>query len=144
VAAPEAFALDPRLAGDTHRLGRFPLCLVLLMNDSRYPWFILVPQRPGLREIYELDETGQQQLMRESAALGRAAMAAFAGAKLNVAALGNVVPQLHLHHIVRYENDPAWPGPVWGRLPPLPYAPDAVAHCIERLRPHLQSGFRWG
>jgi diadenosine tetraphosphate (Ap4A) HIT family hydrolase len=116
------FALHPRLAADTFTLGDLPLCRLLLMNDAQYPWFILVPRREGAREVYLLDEADQAQLWRESARLSRALATAFGGDKLNVAALGNVVPQLHVHHIVRYATDPAWPAPVWGRHPPRPYA----------------------
>src|SRR5262245_27562488 len=97
-----SFELHPRLAADTIVLGDFPLCRLLLMNDAQYPWFILVPRRAGAREIYQLDERDQQQLLKESAQLSRAVMDAFRGEKLNVAALGNLVPQLHVHHVVRY------------------------------------------
>jgi len=131
------FALHPRLAADTFAAGDLPLCRVLLMNDAQYPWFILVPRRDDAREIYLLDEADHLQLWRESALLSRAMMQAFAGHKLNVAALGNVVPQLHLHHIVRYPGDPAWPGPVWGRHPPRPYADAERAERIEALRAAL-------
>jgi len=113
--------LHPQLAADCIQLGRFPLCRLLLMNDSNYPWFILVPDRDGIREIYQLADEDRAQLWRESCELSAFVMAAFAGDKLNVAALGNQVPQLHLHHIVRYASDPAWPAPVWGRRPPVPY-----------------------
>jgi diadenosine tetraphosphate (Ap4A) HIT family hydrolase len=131
------FALHPRLAADTIELHRWPLCTVLLMNDARYPWCILVPRRPDIREIYELSGADQQQLLRESSTLGRALMQAFAGTKLNVAALGNVVPQLHVHHIVRFEHDAAWPGPVWGRHPAQPYDDATRRTFVERLSPHL-------
>lgn len=136
-----SFALHPQLAKDCHRLGHFELGLLLLMNDAQYPWFILVPRRAGLREIYELDEAGQALLLRESTALSRALMAAFRGDKLNIAALGNMVPQLHLHHIVRHAGDPAWPAPVWGRHPARPYTPEELAPRLAVLRPHLPSGF---
>jgi len=136
-----SFSLHPQLAKDCHRLGRFELGLLLLMNDAQYPWFILVPQRAGLREIYQLDEAAQLLLWRESAALSRALMTAFRGDKLNLAALGNMVPQLHLHHIVRHAGDPAWPAPVWGRLPPRPYAPDQLEQRLAALRAHLPAGF---
>jgi diadenosine tetraphosphate (Ap4A) HIT family hydrolase len=118
-----------------------PLCLLLLMNDARYPWFILVPQRPGLREIYQLDAADRALLLDESCAVAQALMAAFGGDKMNVAALGNVVPQLHLHHIVRHAGDAAWPAPVWGRHPPLPYAPDLLRERLQQLRPRLPAGF---
>ena len=131
------FALHPRLAADTFTLGDLPLCRLLLMNDAQYPWFILVPRREGAREIYLLDDADQLQLWRESARLSRALMDAFAGYKLNVAALGNVVPQLHLHHIVRQPGDAAWPGPVWGRHPPRPYTDAERAARIEAVRAAL-------
>jgi diadenosine tetraphosphate (Ap4A) HIT family hydrolase len=132
-----SFELHPRLAADTIVVGDAPLSRLLLMNDAQYPWFILVPRREGMREIYLLPEADQQQLWRESAALSQALMRAFDGHKLNVAALGNVVPQLHLHHVVRQPGDAAWPAPVWGRTPPKAYEGDAVSRCIERLRAHL-------
>lgn len=125
--------IHPQLADDCIALGRFPLCHLLLMNDSRYPWFILVPEREGIREIYQLDDDDRAQLLRESCALSEFLMQSFAGDKFNLAALGNQVPQLHLHHIVRFESDPAWPGPVWGRHPPIPYSVDAIDDIRARL-----------
>lgn len=131
------FELHPRLAADCFVLGDLELSRLLLMNDAQYPWCILVPRRPGLREIHELDEPDQVLLLRESVLLGRALMQAFGGLKLNVAALGNVVAQLHVHHIVRFSDDPAWPAPVWGRLPARPYDADGRRTFVERLSPHL-------
>lgn len=125
--------IHPRLVADCIILGRFPLCHLLLMNDSNYPWFILVPDRDEIREIYQLDDADRAQLLRESCTLSEYLMQEFAGDKLNLAALGNQVPQLHLHHIVRYESDPAWPGPVWGRHPPLPYAKRALDDIHARV-----------
>jgi len=125
--------LHPQLAADCIVLGRFPLCHLLLMNDSRYPWFILVPDRDDIREIYQLGDADRAQLLRESCLLGEFLMRHFAGDKLNLAALGNQVPQLHLHHIVRYRSDPAWPGPVWGKLPPVAY----TAAAIDEIRAGL-------
>jgi diadenosine tetraphosphate (Ap4A) HIT family hydrolase len=113
--------LHPRLSQDTFELGSFPLCRVLLMNDANWPWFILVPDRDGITEIHQLDPVDQWQLMRESSFLAERLAARFRADKLNIAALGNVVPQLHVHHIVRHRADPAWPAPVWGRLAPRPY-----------------------
>ena len=136
------FELHPRLAADSFVLGDFPLCRLLLMNDAQYPWFILVPRRAGAREVYLLDSADQRALWEESAQLSRAIMRAFAGEKLNVAALGNVVPQLHVHHIVRHKGDPAWPAPVFGRHPPQPYAGAAKAERIATLQPHLPA-FNW-
>jgi len=106
------FELHPQLAQDCLPLGRLPLSRVLLMNDATYPWFILVPERDGVRELFELDEADRRALWEESALLSRALTQAFAPDKLNVAALGNQVPQLHVHHIVRYKHDLAWPAPV--------------------------------
>ncbi len=131
------FQLHPRLAADCHLLGHFPLCALLLMDDATYPWFILVPRRPGITEIHQLDGGDRALLMEESCRLGEAVLEEFGGDKLNVAALGNVVPQLHLHHIVRRVGDPAWPGPVWGHRPPHPYEGDAVARLKEGLLPRL-------
>lgn len=136
-----AFTLHPRLAADTIMLGDFPLSRLLLMNDARYPWCILVPRREGLRELYELTPAERLQLLEESCHLGAGMMAVFAGEKLNVAALGNLVPQLHLHHVVRRRDDPAWPAPVWGHLPARPYTPQAREAVVGRLLPRLGAGF---
>lgn len=122
-----SFQLHERLAADTIDLGRSQLCEVRLMNDRTWPWILLVPAIAGIREIYELSESQQQRLMTESSALSRNMMVLFSGDKMNVAALGNMVSQLHLHHIVRFEGDSAWPGPVWGKQPPVPYTDDEVA-----------------
>lgn len=133
----ENFELHPRLLADTQALAELPLSRLLLMNDARYPWCILVPRRQGLREIYQLDPSDQQQLLKESSQLGRALMEAFGGDKLNVAALGNLVPQLHLHHVVRFESDDAWPAPVWGQHPAVPLSDPQRDQRISALKPHL-------
>jgi len=135
------FNLHPQLATDTVIIGDWPLCRVLLMNDANYPWLILVPRRNDIREIYQLEEIDQQQLLRESSALGAALMAEFGGEKFNNGALGNVVPQLHLHHIVRFSWDLAWPKPVWGAHPANPYGENECAERILRLRERLKSLF---
>lgn len=127
------FQLDPQLQKDTVHLGDFPLSKVLLMNDSNYPWFILVPRRAGVTEIYHLGEKDRYQLMRESAVLAENLADIFAARKMNVANLGNMVSQLHVHVIVRKENDPAWPGPVWGKVPAKPYAADELERISARL-----------
>jgi diadenosine tetraphosphate (Ap4A) HIT family hydrolase len=132
------FTLDPRLHHDTIRLGAFPLSLLLMMNDRTYPWLILVPQRPAIREIYQLDWPDQQLLLRESSHLAAVLDRVFRPDKLNIAALGNVVPQLHLHHVVRYRHDPAWPAPVWGKAPAVPYLPPQAAELRNTLLPHLE------
>ncbi|MDX1817575.1 MAG: HIT family protein [Marinobacter sp.] len=135
----EGFVIHERLAADTILLGRSRLCEVRLMNESTWPWVLLVPAFPGIREIYELSEDQQLRLMVESSRLSRGMMEAFSGDKMNVAALGNMVPQLHIHHIVRYSSDPAWPGPVWGTRSPTPYTPDELDQCRSRLSPILKA-----
>ena len=128
------FELHPQLAADTVLVGDLPLCRLLLMNDRQYPWTILVPRRAGLREIYELHESDQLRFWRESAQLSKTLMTAFSGDKLNVAALGNMVPQLHVHHIVRFKGDPAWPAPVWGKHPAQPYEGAMLNERLNLLR----------
>jgi diadenosine tetraphosphate (Ap4A) HIT family hydrolase len=135
------FSLHPRLAADTLRLGRFPLSLLLLMDDARYPWLLLVPERADVREIYELGPADRAQLLAESCHLAARLAAGFGAHKLNVAALGNVVPQLHLHHVVRYRHDAAWPHPVWGRGNPVPYPKGALAEVRARVTGLLAEGF---
>lgn len=125
-----SFELHANLQRDGILLGRFELCLVLLLNDRNYPWFVLVPQRPNIRETIDLSLADYRQLWEESRIFGAAIMQIFAGEKLNIAALGNVTPQLHVHHVVRHSHDPAWPAPIWGRFPLSPYLPgeiDAIA-----------------
>ncbi len=115
------FELHPQLQKDCRQLGDFPLCRVLLMNDANYPWLILVPRRADITEIYQLSWEDQQQLLRESNTLCQAMVQLFTPQKMNVAALGNMVPQLHLHHIARFLSDAAWPRPVWGAEAAKPY-----------------------
>ncbi|MDB5988447.1 MAG: hypothetical protein JWR16_3500 [Nevskia sp.] len=136
------FVLHAQLAADCFALGDAPLCRLLLINDAQYPWFVLVPRRIGVREIYQLDSADQLQLQRESVYLGRSLMQVFGGDKLNIAALGNVVPQLHVHHIVRKTDDAAWPAPVWGRHPAQPYTVQARAQRIEQVRTALGDWLR--
>ena len=126
--------LHARLAADCIVLGQFPLCHLLLMNDRNYPWFILVPDRENIREIYQLEATDRNQLLDESCLLSEFLMNEFNGDKLNVAALGNQVPQLHLHHVVRYHSDPAWPAPIWGKHPALPYSETALEEIKIKFR----------
>jgi diadenosine tetraphosphate (Ap4A) HIT family hydrolase len=135
--------LHERLAADCIELGRFSLCRLLLMNDANYPWFILVPDRDGVEEIWQLDETDRQQLMCESCYLAERLAECFCAEKMNVAALGNVVPQLHVHHVVRHRNDPAWPAPVWGRVPASPYGEAALRHLRQKLRGCLGERVTW-
>lgn len=127
------FSLDDRLAADSLMVGDLPLCQVRLMDDSQFPWLVLVPRRMGVREIYELPVADRRQLMDESCRVAEALVALYTPKKLNIAALGNVVGQLHVHHIARFEDDPAWPAPVWGKLPPRPYDADACDVVLARL-----------
>lgn len=128
------FALHPQLASDTQEVGRLGLCRVLLMNDSTYPWLILTPQRADIREIHQLDAADRALLMEEIVSATTALEALYKPVKLNVAALGNMVPQLHVHVIARFEGDPAWPGPVWGKAPTKPYEAEAATAALEALR----------
>lgn len=137
------FALDPRLQQDTLPIGDFPLCRLLLFNDSNYPWFILVPRREDISELFQLDDADQQQLWRETTALAELLKDSFDADKLNVATLGNVVSQLHMHVIVRKRDDGAWPAPVWGKLPATPYSAEQVAAIRERLRLVLTDDFKF-
>ncbi|KZN38876.1 histidine triad (HIT) protein [Pseudoalteromonas luteoviolacea S2607] len=127
------FELAPELQRDCIELANWPLCKVLLMNDSQYPWFILVPTVPGLREIIDLDEQQQTQFWQESKQLSELLMSVFTPDKLNVAALGNMVPQLHVHHIARFEDDAAWPKPVWGVNPAKAYTEAQLAELKKAL-----------
>ncbi len=136
------FKLDHRLENDTVKLASWPLSDVLLMNDSQYPWVILVPRHEGVTEIFQLPIEEQSQLLKESAFLGESLMSIFSGEKLNVAALGNVVSQLHLHHVIRFSSDIAWPGPVWGKCPVIPYTDEALKEKVGLLRSIVDK--RWG
>ncbi len=138
MSSPRGFQLHERLNADTIGLGSSPLCEIRLMNDSTWPWVLLVPAVVGVREIYQLSADEQHQLLRESSALSQAMMEVFGGDKMNVAALGNMVPQLHLHHIVRFEGDPAWPGPVWGKQAPVPYTEERLDQVKKQLAPLLE------
>ncbi|MGM0614348.1 MAG: HIT domain-containing protein [Pseudomonadota bacterium] len=130
--------LDERLEADTFPVTELPLCRLLLMNDTRFTWVILVPRQPGASEVFDLDEQSQQQLWREASALGAVMKDAFEGDKINIAALGNVVSQLHVHVIVRHKNDAAWPGPVWGLGNAEPYTPDQQASVRAQLLAEIE------
>ena len=113
------------------------------MNDAQYPWLILVPQRAGITEVFQLSAKDRQQLDQESCSIASILMTHFQADKLNIAALGNVVPQLHIHHIVRFKSDAAWPKPVWGTKPSIPYSKEQLAQRSEELIALLEpiSGF---
>ncbi|WP_462170071.1 HIT domain-containing protein [Pseudoalteromonas xiamenensis] len=127
------FELAPELQRDCIFLTDWPLCRVLLLNDSQYPWFVLVPRVVGAREIIDLSEQQQLQFWQESASLSKLIMSVFSPDKLNVAALGNMVPQLHVHHIARFKEDIAWPKPVWGLFPTKPYSQEQITALKAEL-----------
>ena len=127
------FNLDPRLKNDTHFITAFELCDVLLMNDARYPWVILVPRITGLTEVYQLTQHQQQQLTIESSLVAQKLAELVSADKINVAALGNVVSQLHIHHVARYHSDATWPAPVWGKGDAVPYSNEEFKAVIAQL-----------
>lgn len=132
-----AFTLHPSLARDTVEVARLPFCRVLLMKDRRFPWLILVPERETVREIYELPPEDRRQLIEEIAVVSEVLERIFRPAKLNVGALGNIVPQLHIHVVARFETDLAWPGPVWGSGTAAPYTDAELENLRERLTVEL-------
>ncbi|MGE0754001.1 MAG: HIT domain-containing protein [Alphaproteobacteria bacterium] len=130
------FKLHPQLAADTIPVGDLAVCRVLLMNNCLFPWLVLVPQREGLREIFDLGEEDYQAVMNEIRMVS-AHFAAHAKAhKINIAALGNMVPQLHIHIIARFETDAAWPNPVWG-TPAERYTQSEITKTIEFIKKWL-------
>lgn len=128
------FELHPRLAADSVVIGRFDLSLLLLSKDANYPWCILVPQVEDAYEIHHLSEAEQIQLMRESCRLSEVMTSLFDAHKMNIAALGNVVRQLHIHHVARFENDAAWPQPIWGKIPAKAYSSEQWTELVKRLQ----------
>ncbi|MET0225303.1 MAG: HIT domain-containing protein [Dokdonella sp.] len=133
------FALDPRLAADTYDIGELPLSRLLLMDDARYPWLILVPRIAGARELIDLDSNDRNVLLDEVSAVGFALEEWLRPDKLNIAALGNVVAQLHLHVIARTTIDAAWPQPVWGHGERVAYTAAQASERVGVLRHALQA-----
>jgi diadenosine tetraphosphate (Ap4A) HIT family hydrolase len=133
----DAFTLHSRLASDTTLIARWPLCRVLLMNDARFPWLILVPERPGLGEIHDLAAAERAILVEEIARASRLLQNGLKADKINVAALGNQVPQLHVHVIARFIGDPAWPNPIWSHGTPQPMTEGEREARVALLRPGL-------
>jgi diadenosine tetraphosphate (Ap4A) HIT family hydrolase len=132
--------LDPQIERDTVPVGDLPLCQLRLMNDANYPWLLLVPRRPGVNEIGDLGGAERARLMAEITETSQALKAITACDKINVASLGNVVAQLHLHVIARFRSDAAWPKPVWGAAPPRAYPRDMAARLTGALRQRLALG----
>ena len=135
----QSFILDSRLEQDTYKIGTLKLCRVLLMDDARYPWVILVPQCSDVTEIIDLSEINQQQLMHEISSVSMCLRTVFSPDKLNVAALGNQVAQLHVHVIARFISDEAWPNPVWGSGTHIPYPPHMAGSLIDKMSKALGS-----
>jgi len=135
--------LHQQLQQDCLYLGRARLCHLLLMKDANYPWCILVPDRDNISEIHQLEESDQLQLMRESSTLSGTLEKVFRADKINIAALGNIVPQLHIHHVVRYRNEKAWPAPVWGAVKAQAYSEAALQSVVNKIREGLGDRFEF-
>lgn len=129
-----AWSLHPQLAKDTIDIGDLPLSRVLVIKDANYPWLLLVPRRPDVVELIDLDDVEQAQFLTETTRVARALKEIAKPDKLNIAALGNVVPQLHMHIIARRKSDAAWPRPVWGVVPAIPHDPEEVKAFISAIR----------
>lgn len=133
-----SFELHPRLAADTVSVGRFSLSWVLMCRDASYPWCLLVPCRAKLKELHDLSAVDQHQLMDESSRLAKAMVQLFRPDSMNVAALGNVVEQLHVHHVARFRADRAWPAPIWGATPPVAYSNTELEQRTRLLQAELE------
>lgn len=132
------FELHTQLIKDSATLGDLTLSRVLLCNDAQYPWVILVPRRADVVELFQLTRIDQQQLLDEISTVSAALAGHFRADKMNIAALGNVVPQLHVHVIARFNDDPAWPRPIWGIAPAQPYGDEALQQRLAELEELLQ------
>jgi diadenosine tetraphosphate (Ap4A) HIT family hydrolase len=139
-ATHAAFSLDPQLARDTLPVGDLPLSRVLLMNDANFPWLIAVPRRTGAIEIFDLDDEARELLVNEITLLAEVLKQVSACDKINIAAIGNVVAQLHVHVVARRRSDAAWPRPVWGALPALPYEERAREQLLAAIRREIAFG----
>lgn len=131
------FILHERLTADTIEIGSWDLSLVLLMKARQWPWLILVPRRAGMSELHDLDAGDRGLLMEEIARASRSLDQIYHPDKINTGALGNIVPQLHVHVIARFANDPAWPRPVWGAVPPQPYDAEGLSRRVAELQAAL-------
>ena len=131
------WSLNRQLEQDTINIGDLPLSRVLVVNDGNYPWLMLVPRRANAKDLVDLNEVEPGQLMTEINRVARALQDIVKPDKLNIAALGNMVPQLHIHVIARRTTDPAWPRPVWGVVPPVPHDPHEIERFIRELRSQI-------
>ena len=127
------FNLHPQLERDCITVGHLTLCRLLLMNDKQFPWFILVPEIEGITEIFQLDKQQQGLLIEESSFLAEQLNTLYKADKINIAAIGNLVPQLHIHHVVRYRSDKAWPAPVWGKFAAISYSEQEVGDILSLI-----------
>ena len=133
------FILHPQLENDSALVTELVLCSVRLINDANYPWLILVPRIANISDIIDLNAAQQQMLWQESALVSRVLKYLFTPDKLNIAALGNMVPQLHLHHIARYQNDVSWPKPIWGQVPSKVYSGEQLMQRIELIKTEIEA-----
>lgn len=131
------FELDPAFVATSHRIGDLALCEARLQDDARYPWIVLIPRLPGLTEIEQLSDEDRVRLIDEMTLAGRVLRLLGPVDKLNFGALGNVTAQLHVHAVGRTRDDPAWPGPVWGHSPAVPYDPEALEAALAKAREAL-------
>jgi diadenosine tetraphosphate (Ap4A) HIT family hydrolase len=134
-----SFVLHPQLEKDSESITLLNLCSVRLINDANYPWVILVPQIADIEDVIDLSDDLQQILWQESALVSRALKHLFTPDKLNIASLGNMVPQLHLHHIVRYQHDLSWPNPIWGQAPLKAYKGEQLAERINLIKTEIET-----
>lgn len=132
-----SFHLHTQLQKDCIFIGKMTLCRLLLMNDNQFPWFILVPEVEGITEIYHLDKQQQSLLIEESSFFAERLHEIYKPDKLNIAAIGNLVPQLHVHHVVRYRTDKAWPAPIWGKFPVISYSEQKLAEVVNLITDEL-------
>ena len=133
------FVLHPQLEKDSELVTELLLCSVRLINDAHYPWLILVPRVANISDVIDLSDAQQQTLWQESALVSRALKHLFTPDKLNLATLGNMVPQLHLHHIVRYQNDVSWPKPIWGQVQAKTYSEEKLAEQIYLIKTEIEA-----
>lgn len=136
----DEFVLHPRLGEESLFICELELCELRIINDQNYPWFILVPRVNNIREIYELSESLRAVLEKEIFYVSKALSIHFGAFKTNIAALGNLVPQLHIHIIMRYESDISWPNPIWGQFPAEPYSELQLKVIVETVRKLVSDG----
>lgn len=133
------FALHPQLEKDSVLITELALCSARLIKDANYPWLVLVPKIADIQEVIDLSEAQQLTLWKESALVSRVLKHLFTPDKLNIAALGNMVPQLHIHHIVRYKTDPSWPNPIWGQVPSKAYLDEQLSKQIGLIKSEIEA-----